>query len=234
MWLLSLHDRWLLLVDMTRFIHAFFSMDLIIVPDVYLKDFLCCKLAYMFVVKRLNSKPSGDKLCGGREHASRITAKSGSKCAPFRPSELEIKHCRIHLWGTGTAQWLEHWIHDQTVTGLSPSMGSGKIFFSWVNFLCWLISVSVYPHITAVARKRSQPFCQKCKWQVPAKHTCTQCMWLCMKWHDMVCGCTVYTEHAEMAAVSHGTSHGATKKHCKYTTHLEYVCLRAENIILKQ
>ena len=43
-------------------------------------------------------------------------------------------------------------------------------------------------------------------------------MWLCMKWLDMVHSCTVYTEHAEMAAVLRGTSHVTTKQHCKYTT----------------
>ena len=37
-----------------------------------------------------------------------------------------------------------------------------------------------------------------------------------MKWHDMVHGCMVYTEHAEMAAVSYGTSHVTTKQCYKY------------------
>ena len=34
---------------------------------------------------------------------------------------------------------------------------------------------SVFPahSVTAVARKRSWSFCQKCRWQVPAKHACT-------------------------------------------------------------
>ena len=39
-----------------------------------------------------------------------------------------------------------------------------------------------------------------------------------MKQRDMVHGCMVYTERAEMAAVSHGTSHVTTEKCCKYTT----------------
>ena len=41
---------------------------------------------------------------------------------------------------------------------------------------------------------------------------------LCMKWRGMVCGCMVDTECAEMAAVSHGTSHVTTEQPCKYTT----------------
>ena len=46
-----------------------------------------------------------------------------------------------------------------------------------------LISVSLLSPeiITAVASKRSWPFCQKCMWQVTAKHTCTQRMWFCMR-----------------------------------------------------
>ena len=43
------------------------------------------------------------------------------------------------------------------------------------------ISVSVSPHVTAVACKRSESFCQKCRRQVTAKHTCTLHMWLYMK-----------------------------------------------------
>ena len=46
-----------------------------------------------------------------------------------------------------------------------------------------LISVSVPPRVTAVARKRSRSFCQRCRWQVAAKHIYTLRMWFCMKWH---------------------------------------------------
>ena len=35
--------------------------------------------------------------------------------------------------------------------------------------------------VTAVARKRSRSFCQKCRWQVTAKHAYTLHMWLCLK-----------------------------------------------------
>ena len=37
----------------------------------------------------------------------------------------------------------------------------------------------------------------------------------------MVHGCMVYTERAEMAAVSRGTSYVTTKQCCKYTTSVE-------------
>ena len=43
---------------------------------------------------------------------------------------------------------------------------SGGIFFSLGSAFCALILYSFCPCATAVARKRSQSFCQKCKWQV--------------------------------------------------------------------
>ena len=43
-------------------------------------------------------------------------------------------------------------------------------------------------------------------------------MWLCMKRCDTVHGCMVYTERAEMATVSSGTSNVRTKQRCNYTT----------------
>ena len=72
-----------------------------------------------------------------------------------------------------------------------------------------LLSVSVPPRATSVARKRSRSFCQKCRWQVTAKHASTLRMWLCMKWH----GAWLYGVHracAETAAVLCGTSHAST------------------------
>ena len=86
--------------------------------------------------------------------------------------------------GAGIAQWLEHQTLDTKVLGASPCRNSGIIFFSRVNFLCWLLFRYLFcPHVTAVAHKRSRSSCQKCRWQVTAKHACTWRMWLCMKWH---------------------------------------------------
>ena len=58
----------------------------------------------------------------------------------------------------------------------------------------------ISPRVTAVARKRPRSFCQKCTWQLTAKHAYTLRMWLCMK--CMVHGCMVYTERAVMETVS--------------------------------
>ena len=72
------------------------------------------------------------------------------------------------------AQWLEHWTCDRKVVGSNPCRSSGRIFFSRVNFLCWLLfRYPLHPRVTAVARKRPRSLCQKCRWQVTAKHAYT-------------------------------------------------------------
>ena len=71
-----------------------------------------------------------------------------------------------------------------------------------------LFQYPFHPCVTAVAHKRSQSFCQKCRWQIAAKHAYTLRMWLCMKWH----GAWLYAVHrtcAEMAAVSCVISHAS-------------------------
>ena len=112
--------------------------------------------------------------------------------------------------GAGIAQWLERWTRDWKVTGSNPCWSGGRIFFSRVSFLCWLLFwYPFHPCVTAVAHKRPQSFCQKCRWQVTAKHACTLCMWFCMKWH----GAWLYGVHricTEMAAISCGTSHASS------------------------
>ena len=91
-----------------------------------------------------------------------------------------------------------------------PAGAAGKFLLQGQLSVLTLISVSVPPpcYRSIVARERSRSFCQKCRWQVTAKHACSLRMWLCVKWH--VRGCMVYTERAETAAVSRGTSHVST------------------------
>ena len=124
-----------------------------------------------------------------------------------------------------TTDWVKQMQHDtsptqeighnhRTADGIesaasNPCWNSGRIFFSRVDFLRWLLfRYPFHPRVTTVARKRSRSFCQKCRWQVTAKHAYTLRMWLCMKWH----GAWLYGVHrtcAEMAAVSCGTSHAS-------------------------
>ena len=81
--------------------------------------------------------------------------------------------------GAGIAQWLEHRTRDWKVAGSNPCWNGGRIFFSRVGFLCWLLfRYPFHPRVTTVARKKSRSFCQKCRWQVTAKHAYTLRIWL--------------------------------------------------------
>ena len=71
--------------------------------------------------------------------------------------------------GAGIAQWLERRTRDWKVAGSNPCWNGGRIFFSRVDFLCWLLfRYPFHPRVTTVAHKKSQSFCQKCRWQVTA------------------------------------------------------------------
>ena len=83
------------------------------------------------------------------------------------------------LEGAGIAQWLECRTRDWKVAGSNPCWNGGRIFFSRGDFLCWLLfRYPFHPRVTTVARKISPSFCQKCRWQVTAKHAYTLRMWI--------------------------------------------------------
>ena len=89
--------------------------------------------------------------------------------------------------GSRDSSVVDCWTRDRKVLGLSPGWSSGRIFFSWVNFLCWtLLRYPIHPHVTAVACKRSCSFCQKCSGRLQLNTHAPM----------HVAGCTVYTEHA--------------------------------------
>ena len=130
-------------------------------------------------------------------------------------------HLHAHLdmkwWWAGIAQWLEHWTRDRKVAGSNPCRSDGRIFFFRFNFLCWLLFRYPFrPRVTAVAHKRSRSFCQKCRWQVTAKHAYTLRMWLCMKWH----GAWLYGVHRTRQDGGSFMWHQSCQ-HCQYTTSVD-------------
>ena len=90
------------------------------------------------------------------------------------------------------AQWLARWTRDWKVAGLNPRRsGGGENFLLQDQLSVLTYDYPFHPRVTAVARKRSQPFCQKCRWQVTDKYAYNLHMWFCrMKWLDMVVWCT--------------------------------------------
>ena len=128
----------------------------------------------------------------GDTHTNFQLSVSPCRCATGRlvlGSQVKSKNLNHHL---------ERQTRDQKVPGSSPGRSGRRIFFSRVNFLCWIVfQYPLHPCVTAVALKRSQSFCQKCRWQVTAKHINTIPTWLWMKWHcNLVHGWMVYTEFA--------------------------------------
>ena len=87
----------------------------------------------------------------------------------------------------------------------------GSTSCGWLLFRC-----PFHPRVTAVARKRPRSFCQKCRWQVTAKHAYTLCMWLCMKWH----GAWSYGVHRTRRDGSSFMWHQPCQR-CKYTTSVD-------------
>ena len=119
--------------------------------------------------------------------------------------------------GAGIAQCLERRTRDRKVAGSNPCRSGFRIFFSRVGFLCWLlIRYPFHTRVTAVARKRPRSFCQKCRWQLTAKHACTLRMWLCIKWH----GVWLYGVHRTHRDGSSFMWHQPCQR-CKYTTSVD-------------
>ena len=110
--------------------------------------------------------------------------------------------------GSGIAQWLQRQTGDREVPGSSLRRSGGRIFFSILTFCAdsyfGICSISVLPqsHVkdpghSAKSASGSLPL---------SKHTPYVCDFA---WSDIVHGCMVYTERAETAAVSCGTSHSS-------------------------
>ena len=95
------------------------------------------------------------------------------------------------LW-TGIAQWFERRTRDWKVEGSNPCWSGGRIFFSRVDFLCWLLfPYPFHPRVTTVARKRSRHSAKSAGGRLQLNmHTPYVCDFA---WSDMEHGCMVYT-----------------------------------------
>ena len=121
---------------------------------------------------------------------------------------------------SGIAQWLERRTRERKVAGSNPDRSGGGIFFSRVNFLCWLLfRYPFHPRVTAVARKRPRSFCQKRRWQVTAKHDYNLRMWLCTHEHTDYTKLNLHslnrqqTETCDGRRQQHGTENMAGLEH---------------------
>ena len=123
----------------------------------------------------------------------------------------------VLCWGAGIAQWLEHRTRDWKIAGSNPCWNGGRIFFSMVDFLCWLLfRYPFHPRVTTVARKKSRSFCQKCRWQVTAKHAYTLCMWILLnRASALVTACPWYVKwHLRTLSINSSSSSSAGPSTC--------------------
>ena len=90
----------------------------------------------------------------------------------LKASSLSVSNLTYIIYGTGIACWLERRTRDRKVASSNPGRSGRRIFFFRVNCACCLLFCvrSTPTSITAVARKRPQSFCQKCKRKVTPKN----------------------------------------------------------------
>ena len=123
-------------------------------------------------------------------------ATANDKTQSFNGKSLSIRdRRRRRRWRGGAGMWswrLERRTRDWKVAGSNPCWSGGRIFFSRVDFLCWLLfRYPFHPRVTAVARKRSRSFCQSAGGMLQLN---THTPYICgFAWSDMVHGCMVYT-----------------------------------------
>ena len=102
-------------------------------------------------------------------------------CRNFVSMLLQFVYTHLHRIESGDSTVVERRTRGRKVAGSRPGRSGGRIFISRINILCWLLfRWPFHSRVTAVARKRFRSFCQKRRWQITAKHTCTLRMWLRM------------------------------------------------------
>ena len=118
-------------------------------------------------------------LCVPEHHSVSLCVPEHHSVSLCPRTSLSKSMCpRIHMYHTtGITQWLECQTHEQKVVGSSLAKCSSP----GSAFCADSFQYPFHPHVTTVAHKRSWSLCQKCRWHVTAKHTCTLCMRLCMK-----------------------------------------------------
>ena len=109
------------------------------------------------VMRWMDTKVSAGHKMDGRKHCQKCLQvmkwmkTNCQKCAGHEIDKHTVK-CVCRSW--------DRWTRDRKVAGSNPSWSGGRIFFSRVNFLCWLLFwYPFYPRVTAVACKRPWSFC---------------------------------------------------------------------------
>ena len=132
-----------------------------------------------------------------------VQTKSGFVCVYASTTPVYLVFMPQLLLST----WLNLWKLTNSPASYAPVLILPFCVFPLCTRACLVrdVSYAAPPVLNSLPCKAtsSNPLtsCQKCRWQVRAKHAYTLCMWLCMKWH----GAWLYGVHrtcAETAAVS--------------------------------
>ncbi len=126
---------------------------------------------------------------------------------PVRETESFLVFCpwrqrhfgdvKIKRWEKTSQRWergsvassvVEYRSRDRKAAGSSPGRSDGRIVFSPGSTFCAdsYFGICSIPVLPSKPRKISRSLCQKCRWHVTAKHTCSLRMWLRVKRHCIV------------------------------------------------
>ena len=106
----------------------------------------------------------------------------------------------------GISRWLERRTRDWKVAGSNSCWSGGRIFFSRVDFLCWLLLR--YPFHTRVTAVKDPGHSAESAYGTLQLNT--HAPYVCgFAWSDMVHVYMVYTDLAEATAVLRCTSHAS-------------------------
>ena len=107
-----------------------------------------------------------------------------------------------------------------------PCWNGGRIFFSRVDFLCWLLfRYPFHPRVTTVACKKSLSFCQKCRWQVTAKHAYTLRIEPCFGiGHNLSLMCQMTSEDIKHQLNNNNSKQRRPSCFCCYSAYYKAFC----------
>ena len=160
-----------------------------------------------------NARKTTCRICSTKMHARQHAESAMPKCTQDNMQNLQCQNarkttCRICSTKMHARQHAESAMPKCTQDNMQNLQCQNARQHVEPAITILVFRYPFHPRVTTVARKKSRSFCQKCRWQVTAKHAYTLRMWLCMKWH----GAWLYGVHrtcAETAAVSCGTSHAS-------------------------
>ena len=149
------------------------------------------------IVWRVRNRPLFSSRCDHSEHSSFVHNHGLELLSKLDTSAdtRAYKQKRSHVAHKGRKQFDrcckvrngDSWVVEHRLVIGSSQERQENFLLQGLLCVLTLNSVSI-PSLCYCSRtKRSRSFCQKCRWQVTVKHTCTLLMWLRINWHCQLC-----------------------------------------------